>query len=68
MSTPASTSNTSTSDATKAPEPTIISGYEHARYANAPTTYAQERYQYMGKDEQSGEPQWVDYGAKGDRK
>ena len=48
-------------------EPTVISGWEHSRYANANTQYASERYQYNGKDETTGEPEWIDYGPKGGR-
>ncbi len=48
------------------PQPTVISGWEHSTYANANTNYARERYAYIGKDD-SGEPEWLDYGAKGGR-
>lgn len=48
-------------------EPKIISGWEHARYANNGTQYAAERYAYLGKDETTGEPEWIDYGPKGSR-
>ena len=43
-------------------EPTLIKGWEHSRYANA-----SERYAYIGKDEDTGEPQWLDWGPKGKR-
>ena len=46
-------------------EPSILSGWEHSIYAHAGTPYANERYSYLGKDEASGEPQWLDYGPKG---
>ena len=29
------------------------------------TSYAAERYAYIGKDSGSGEPMWLDYGPKG---
>ncbi len=48
-------------------EPTVISGWEHSTYANNNTSYASERYAYIGKDEDSGEPQWIDYGPKSGR-
>ena len=48
-------------------EPTIVTGWEHSTYANNNTSYAQERYAYIGKDEDSGEPQYIDYGPKGGR-
>lgn len=58
----------SNSASTSSPqEPTIITGWEHTTYANANTNYARERYAYLGKDEDTGEPEWVDYGPKGGR-
>lgn len=48
-------------------EPTIITGWEHSRYANNGSNYSSERYAYIGKDEDSNEPQWIDYGPKGGR-
>jgi len=49
------------------PEPVIITGWENSTWANADTIYAQERYTYIGKDEDTKEPMWLDYGAKGGR-
>ena len=57
----------SSSSSAPAPEPTIITGWEHSTYANSQTSYSAERYAYMGKDEDSGEPQWLDHGPKGGR-
>eukprot|EP00551_Chaetoceros_affinis_P000130 CAMPEP_0203635964 /NCGR_PEP_ID=MMETSP0088-20131115/2616_1 /ASSEMBLY_ACC=CAM_ASM_001087 /TAXON_ID=426623 /ORGANISM="Chaetoceros affinis, Strain CCMP159" /LENGTH=77 /DNA_ID=CAMNT_0050489975 /DNA_START=21 /DNA_END=254 /DNA_ORIENTATION=- len=48
-------------------EPTIISGWEHSTYATNGSSYSQERYTYIGKDEETGEPEWLDYGPKGGR-
>ena len=39
-----------------------------ASYARQPTMYAAERYAYIGKDDSSGEPMFLDYGAKGNKK
>lgn len=43
--------------------PQIITGWEHSVYANNGSSYSQERYAYIGKDE-NGEPEWLDYGRK----
>jgi len=40
--------------------PQIISGWEHSLYAHRNV----ERYAYLGKDETTGEPEWVDWGSK----
>lgn len=40
--------------------PQIISGWEHSVYAHRDT----ERYAYIGKDDTTGEPEWVDSGGK----
>ena len=45
--------------------PSIIQGWEHSTYAHATTEYAAQRYAYIGKDDSSGEPMWLDYGPKG---
>jgi len=53
-------------------EPTLISGWEHTMYAppfkNNDCQYHVNRYHYLGKDEETGEPEWLDYGPKGGRK
>ena len=54
-----SSGNTGSSSSSSAPEPTVISGWEHSTYANK-----DDRYAYMGKDETTGEPEWLDYGKK----
>eukprot|EP00211_Chloroparvula_japonica_P019840 CAMPEP_0119131740 /NCGR_PEP_ID=MMETSP1310-20130426/10550_1 /TAXON_ID=464262 /ORGANISM="Genus nov. species nov., Strain RCC2339" /LENGTH=65 /DNA_ID=CAMNT_0007122333 /DNA_START=78 /DNA_END=272 /DNA_ORIENTATION=+ len=41
--------------------PKIISGWEHSNYA-----HNSDRYAYIGKDEDTGEPEWLDYGSKRD--
>eukprot|EP00325_Prymnesiales_sp_UTEX-LB-985_P021289 CAMPEP_0174724748 /NCGR_PEP_ID=MMETSP1094-20130205/44063_1 /TAXON_ID=156173 /ORGANISM="Chrysochromulina brevifilum, Strain UTEX LB 985" /LENGTH=72 /DNA_ID=CAMNT_0015926011 /DNA_START=222 /DNA_END=440 /DNA_ORIENTATION=- len=64
-SAPSASSTPTTSGNESAATPTIISGWEQSTWANAPTSYAQERYAYIGKDETTGQPQWVDYGPKG---
>jgi hypothetical protein len=47
-----------------AAEPTVIQGWEHSTYAHANT----DCYVYIGKDEDTREPMWLDYGPKGSRK
>lgn len=49
-------------------EPTVISGWEHTTYAHPTTDYAADRYSYIGKDEDTGEPSWIDRGPKRSRK
>ena len=49
-------------------EPTILKGWEYSTYANANTEYAARRYAYIGKDETTREPMWLDYGPNGNRK
>ncbi|KNC84428.1 hypothetical protein SARC_03356 [Sphaeroforma arctica JP610] len=44
------------------PEPQIISGWEHSRYAHRDT----ERNAYKGKND-GGDPEWLDYGSKSAR-
>ena len=46
-------------------EPTVIQGWEHSTYANANSTYANDRYAYIGKDDDTREPMWMDNGPKG---
>ena len=41
-------------------EPTIVSGWEYHTYARN-----SDRYVYIGKDEDTGEPEFLDYGPKG---
>ena len=64
MSDKRSTASTTSSAPASVREPTIISGWEQSTWANAPTSYAKERYAYIGKDQTTGEPEWIDYGAK----
>jgi hypothetical protein len=60
--------NKGSSGGSKTPssEPQVITGWHHSTYANNGSKYSQERYAYIGKDS-GGEPQWLDYGRKGDR-
>lgn len=44
-----------------APEPTIVEGHQYHSYGS-------DRYSYIGKDADSGEPEFVDWGPKGGRK
>ncbi|CAN0343862.1 unnamed protein product, partial [Scytosiphon promiscuus] len=37
-----------------------ISGWEHSVYAHRNV----DRYAYLGKDESTGEPEWIDWGSK----
>ena len=43
------------------PDPTIVVGYEYHKYTNT------DRYVYIGKDEDSREPQFLDYGKVAER-
>mmetsp|Transcript_597 Transcript_597/g.652 ORF Transcript_597/g.652 Transcript_597/m.652 type:complete len:93 (+) Transcript_597:195-473(+) len=52
-------SNTSTGYAASS-EPAVVSGHEYHRYSN------EGRYAYIGKDD-SGTPEFLDYGRKGGR-
>ena len=47
-----------------APEPTIVAGHQYHSYSRS--SYGAQRYGYIGKDE-SGQPEFVDYGRKGGR-
>ncbi|CAM9506845.1 unnamed protein product, partial [Hapterophycus canaliculatus] len=40
--------------------PQIVTGWEHTRYAFHDT----ERYAYIGKDNATNEPEFLDYGGK----
>jgi len=44
-------------------EPEILSGWEHSIYAGKNT----DRFSYVGKDEISGEPEWIDHGPNGSK-
>ena len=55
-------SSAKSSERSSSPPAKIISGWEHAVYAHRNT----DRYAYIGKED--GEPQWVDWGKKSDRK
>ena len=57
--------NSNTQSSSSPPEPTVIQGWEHSTYANANSTYANDRYAYIGKDDDTREPMWLDYGPKG---
>lgn len=41
-------------------EPTIVTGWEYHQYSQR-----SDRYQYIGKDEDTGEPEFLDFGPKG---
>ena len=45
------------------PEPTIVTGHQYHLYAQG----APDRYVYIGKDEDTGEPEFLDYGPKSGR-
>ena len=61
-----SSSNTNSSgNSNTQSEPTVIQGWEHSTYANANSTYANDRYAYIGKDDDTREPMWMDNGPKG---
>ena len=49
------TKNTNTS-----PQPTIVYGWQYHQYAQS----SPDRYAYIGKDEDTGEPEFMDYGPK----
>lgn len=40
--------------------PTIVSGWQYHQYARN-----SDRYVYIGKDEDTGEPEFLDYGPRG---
>lgn len=46
-------------------EPQIVTGWEYHMYSQGS---GGDRYQYIGKDEYTGEPEFVDYGPKGGRR
>merc|ERR1711971_611697 len=48
-------------------EPEVVQGWEIHKYANDGSNYAAERYSYIGKDEDTKEPMYLDYGRNGDR-
>jgi len=43
-------------------EPTVVRGWQYHQYAQN-----SNRYAYIGKDEETGEPEFLDYGPKGGR-
>lgn len=45
-------------------EPTVVTGWEYHQYSQRS---GGDRYQYIGKDEDTGEPEFLDYGPKGGR-
>lgn len=47
-----------------APQPTIVTGWQYHQYARGS---GGDRYVYIGKDEDTGEPEFLDYGPKGGR-
>jgi len=40
--------------------PQVVQGWEHTQWGFKDT----ERYSYIGKDDNTGEPQFLDYGGK----
>ncbi len=46
------------------PQPTIVSGYQYHQYAQSQP----DRYVYIGKDEDTREPEFLDYGPKSARR
>ena len=46
------------------PQPQIVTGWQSHQYSQGS---GGERYQYIGKDEDTGEPEFVDFGPKGGR-
>ena len=54
-----SSSNTASSQYS---EPEVVSGWEYSMYAQN-----SDRYAYIGKDDATGEPEYIDYGPKGNR-
>eukprot|EP00531_Pseudo-nitzschia_arenysensis_P008778 CAMPEP_0116134118 /NCGR_PEP_ID=MMETSP0329-20121206/10477_1 /TAXON_ID=697910 /ORGANISM="Pseudo-nitzschia arenysensis, Strain B593" /LENGTH=73 /DNA_ID=CAMNT_0003628811 /DNA_START=86 /DNA_END=307 /DNA_ORIENTATION=+ len=46
------------------PEPTLVSGWEYHTYAQRQP----DRYVYIGKDEDTREPEFLDYGPKSARR
>jgi hypothetical protein len=61
-------STSSTSSSFFSSSPSVVQGWDVASNARQPTKYAAERYAYIGKDDSSGEPMFIDYGAKGNKK
>ena len=56
-------SNTNTPEPeteTVVPEPTIVEGHEYHQYDS-------DRYVYVGKDEDTGTPEFIDYGRVAER-
>lgn len=51
--------STSNADADP-PQLTVVSGWEYHNYSR-------DRYVYIGKDEDTGEPEFIDYGPSGGR-
>lgn len=43
-------------------QPAVVSGWQYHQYAQN-----SDRYAYIGKDEDTGEPEFLDYGPKGGR-
>ena len=54
-------SGNSNTQSSSPPEPTVIQGWQHSPYANRDN----DRYAYIGKDDDTREPMWMDYGPKG---
>lgn len=51
-------------DESSPPKATIVQGWQYHMYASN-GRYGNERYSYLGKDEDTGEPEFLDYGPKG---
>ena len=54
-------SGNSNTQSSSPPEPTVIQGWQHSPYANRDN----DRYAYIGKDDDTREPVWMDNGPKG---
>jgi hypothetical protein len=52
-------STASTGERLNQNQPTIVSGWEYHQYAQS-----SDRYVYIGKDEDTREPEFLDYGPK----
>lgn len=47
-----------------APQPQVVTGWQYHQYSQGS---GGDRYQYIGKDEETGEPEFLDFGPKGGR-
>lgn len=60
----ANTSSGGSSGSSSTPEVSIVSGYQYHTYSQGS---GGDRYAYIGKDD-SGTPEFIDYGPKGGRR